>query len=144
MPANHAGTPHTLVIVRLVVYDHRAGHVSRAWGRGAPGQESNPRVVGVTGETAQRQRGDESTMSGKVTMTEGTSRAPYNGPTYYVAPPDYACKACGFRHPVGRTNNMGQTEGSATMLRHLRDEHDYKPLHPIKDWQPHIPPRTAA
>lgn len=62
----------------------------------------------------------------------------YDGPTYKVAPPDYVCNTCGFRHPVGRENNMGGTEGAPTMLRHLQDEHGYQPKHPIRDWREYV------
>lgn len=64
------------------------------------------------------------------------STSTYTGPTYSLAPREYVCNTCGHREPVGRSNNMGATEGAPPMLRHLRDKHGYQPKYgDIADWQ---------
>lgn len=74
------------------------------------------------------------------------SEQPYfdAGPTYSLAPREYICNECGFRHPVGRENNMAATEGGPVMLRHLRDEHDAELPCPIRDWREHVEPRGGV
>jgi hypothetical protein len=67
---------------------------------------------------------------------------PWQGPTYFVASPEYVCSGCGFRHPCGRVNDMGTPEGAVVMLRHLQAAHGYKPGHEFPDWRERALTRT--